>query len=223
MGSEDLFHKRKARKISDLARKKASFLPYDRVLIVCEGSKTEPYYFEEMRECYELSTANVEITGECGSNPGSILKYARDLYRESCDKGIPFDRVYCIFDRDMHDDYEETLKKIAEMKPFNIFRAIRSVPCFEYWLLLHFVYTTKSYKALENNSSGKQIVSELKGYIPEYDKGMRGVFSNLSHQLDFAINNSKRSVQSANDAGNENPSTYVHELVEYLMRIKVRS
>ncbi|MGP2785412.1 MULTISPECIES: RloB family protein [Serratia] len=222
MGSEDLFHRRKAKKIGDLARKRASFLPYDRVLIVCEGSKTEPNYFEEMRDCYELSTANIEITGECGSNPGSILKYARYLYRDSCDKGIPFDRVYCVFDRDMHVDYEETLKKIAGIKPFNVFRAINSVPCFEYWLLLHFIYTTKAYKGQGNNSSGKQALAELKQYIPNYDKGMRGVFHSLSGQLSFAISNSKRAVRSANDSGNENPSTYVHELVEYLMGLKSR-
>ncbi|QXN62316.1 RloB family protein [Serratia fonticola] len=222
MGSEDLFHRRKARKITDLARKKASCLPYDRVLIVCEGAKTEPNYFEEMRECYELSTANIEITGECGSNPGSILQYARDLYRESCDKGIPFDRVYCVFDRDMHSDYEETLRKISELRPFNTFSSVRSVPCFEYWLLLHFTYTTKAYEGLPSNSSGTQVVSELKNYIPDYGKGMKGVFINLSGQLDFAINNSKRAVRAANDSGSENPSTYVHELVEYLMGIKVR-
>jgi hypothetical protein len=43
MGSEDLFHKRKARSANKLARKKANRASYDRILIVCEGEKTEPH------------------------------------------------------------------------------------------------------------------------------------------------------------------------------------
>ncbi|OPY61749.1 MAG: hypothetical protein A4E57_04133 [Syntrophorhabdaceae bacterium PtaU1.Bin034] len=45
MGTDDLYHKRKAKTARDLARKKATRAPYERVLIVCEGRKTEPYYF----------------------------------------------------------------------------------------------------------------------------------------------------------------------------------
>lgn len=47
MGTDDLFHKRRAKKAKDLRRRKARRDPYDKVLIVCEGSKTEPYYFTD--------------------------------------------------------------------------------------------------------------------------------------------------------------------------------
>ncbi len=40
MGSEDLFHKRKAKKQQDSVRRIANRKPYDHVLIVCEGEKT---------------------------------------------------------------------------------------------------------------------------------------------------------------------------------------
>jgi len=45
MGTDNLFHKRKAKKAVDLARRKALRAPYAKVLVVCEGEKTEPYYF----------------------------------------------------------------------------------------------------------------------------------------------------------------------------------
>ena len=61
MGSEDLFHKRKARKAEETARKKGKIKPYDRVLIVCEGEKTEPIYFEEIRVTLELDSANIKV------------------------------------------------------------------------------------------------------------------------------------------------------------------
>ena len=34
---------------------------YDRVLIVCEGSRTEPLYFGEIANRYRLSTANIRL------------------------------------------------------------------------------------------------------------------------------------------------------------------
>ena len=40
MGSDDLFKKRKARKLRDISRKKRTRELYKRVLIVCEGQKT---------------------------------------------------------------------------------------------------------------------------------------------------------------------------------------
>lgn len=61
MGSDDLFNKRKAKGAKDLARKKSKREAYEKVLIVCEGSKTEPYYFEDIRNCHRLNTLNIII------------------------------------------------------------------------------------------------------------------------------------------------------------------
>jgi len=63
MGTDDLFHKRKAKKAGDLARSRARRAPYPKVLIVCEGEKTEPYYFKSLKDQYSLNSANVEICG----------------------------------------------------------------------------------------------------------------------------------------------------------------
>ena len=48
MGSDDLFHKRKARESAALQRKKHERARNKRYLIVCEGTKTEPQYFREL-------------------------------------------------------------------------------------------------------------------------------------------------------------------------------
>lgn len=50
MGSDDLHHKRKLEANRSLARTKNNREPYDRVLIVCEGQKTEPDYLEGLRK-----------------------------------------------------------------------------------------------------------------------------------------------------------------------------
>ena len=49
---------RQARK---LARKQGQRAPFERVLIVCEGSKTEPLYFQELRAYHRLNTAQVVV------------------------------------------------------------------------------------------------------------------------------------------------------------------
>jgi len=220
MGTDDLFHKRKARSRKQLQRRAARRDPYDKILIVCEGEKTEPNYFKDARNCYALNTANIEVCGECGSDPSSILRYAKQRYREEKDAGDAFDRVYCVFDKDTHHHYDRALQEIAAQRPHNCFFAINSVPCFEYWLLLHFDYSTKPYVGLPGNSAGDQLVADLKRYFPSYQKGRSAVFTELIGQLDFAINNAKRSLRAAETAHTDNPTTRVHELVAFMRDIK---
>jgi len=221
MGTDDLFHKRKARSRKELQRRAARRAPYAKILIVCEGEKTEPLYFTNARNYYSLNTANIEVYGDCGSDPSSILGYAKQRYREERDAGDAFDRVYCVFDKDTHHHYDRTLNEIASQKPHNCFFAINSVPCFEYWLLLHYVYSTKPYVGLPGNSAGNQLVADLqRNYFPEYQKGRDAVFTELIGQLDFAINNAKRSLQAAKAVHTDNPTTRVHELVAFMRDIK---
>jgi hypothetical protein len=220
MGSEDLFHKRKAKKAGDLARRKARRAPYDKVLIVCEGEKTEPYYFNGLKDYYGLNSANVEVSGDSGSDPSSIYEYARQRYREEKDARDPFDRVFCVFDKDTHHHYQSTIDAISRATPKNVFSAITSVPCFEYWLLLHFIYSTKPYKALPGNSAGNQLLTDLRIYLPDYGKGDRNIFSTLIGELEFAKENAVRALETAWTNHTDNPTTTVQELVAYLQTIK---
>jgi hypothetical protein len=79
MGTDDLFSKRKATKVKQLQRAKESRKPYDKVLIVCEGEKTEPYYLIALRDHLKLSQANIKIDPNCDSSPTSVVKYAKEL------------------------------------------------------------------------------------------------------------------------------------------------
>ena len=61
MGSDDLYHKRKAKTAQAHGRKQPKQAPYERVLIVCEGKKTEPNYFLGLRKALGLHPQNVVI------------------------------------------------------------------------------------------------------------------------------------------------------------------
>ncbi|MEX2130014.1 MAG: RloB family protein [Pseudohongiellaceae bacterium] len=219
MGTDNLFHKRKARTAATLQRRVDKRDPYAKVLIVCEGEKTEPHYFNELRNHYGLNTANVEVCGDCGSAPNNVLAYAKQRYREELGAGDAFDKVFCVFDKDAHPSYTNVLTAIAAAKPARIFEAINSVPCFEYWLLLHFNYSTKPYQPLPGRSTGDQVLSDLCGYMAHYKKGAGDVFLKLISQLEFAKQNSARALREAERSDTDNPSTRVHELVNYLQEI----
>ncbi len=220
MGSDDLHHQRRARRAKDLARRKSSRAPYDRVLIVCEGSKTEPNYLRELIDCLKLSSANVEVDGDSGSSPISVVQHARRRYREEQAKGDAFDRVFCVFDKDTHATYGEAINACAAFRPLDAFHTIPSVPCFEYWLLLHFTCSTKPYDSSGGKSACDCLIGELQNYMHGYSKGDRGIFKRVMDQTDRAIAFSKRAVKAAENAGTDNPTTRMHELVEYLKQLK---
>jgi hypothetical protein len=234
MGSEDLFHKRKARKAVDIERSSAKRKPYDRVLIVCEGEKTEPYYFEEIKVTLDLDSANIQIDGSCGSSPRSVVAHAITLFERARLKGEQYDRVFCVFDRDQHETFDEAIIKVNKYNKQLLadkyylknedptFTVIRSTPSFEYWLLLHFIPTTMSFLSTDTKSSGDQVIDELKVYITNYKKKQKGLYkmSITDNLLNGALAHSNKIFNNAVKTKDFNPSTNIHILVNYLQNIK---
>ena len=225
MGTDNLHHKDKKRSARSLERQRAKRRPYDRVLIVCEGAKTEPGYFEELKSILRLATANITICGkECNSDPLSIVNFALEKYHKDND----YDRVYCIFDKYRHTTYQMALDKIeqcknAKRRSIPVYPA-NSVPCFEFWLLLHFKYTSQYFQSAGHRSICDQVIRELKNFIPHYAKGHEKILAEIakSRQLafeeviDYAIRNGQQLEQQQNRQYSDNPSTRLHQLVAYL-------
>ncbi|MFA5286045.1 MAG: RloB family protein [Smithellaceae bacterium] len=220
MGTDNLFHLKKARKAKSHQREKARRAPYKRILIVCEGKKTEPNYFKEFRKAHGLNPRNVVIADKKdGLDPLNLVKYAIEEYKNDKD----FDDVYCVFDRDKHETYHAALNKIRDypMKRGVTLHPITSIPCFEIWLLLHFTYTTKPFCVASNDSNCALLISDLKQYIPSYEKGAEKIYI-ADERLDFAIDNAKKLDKFHQTSGTDNPSTKVHELVDDLRILNKR-
>lgn len=220
MGSDNLFQKRKARKTEELKRRKESREQYDKVLIVCEGEKTEPYYIAALRDHFKLSSANIVIDPNSDSSPTSVVGYAKGLISEN--KNDPYDRVFCVIDRDRHTDFDKAIAQIAGFSSkATKMEAIVSTPCFEYWILLHFTFTTKIFGVSGESPCQDLIRNELKSYLPEYQKADASILTALvQEQLGMAIANSKRAHEEASRNGTDNPLTTMHTLVEYLKNLK---
>jgi hypothetical protein len=178
------------RNARELARRTARRRPYDRVLIVSEGKKTEPNYFNEIRAALRLSTANViALASQFGTAPTQVVEYAQHVFlngdpRRQISKRA-FERVYAVFDRDDHASYFEALANIEAWKqrkpkndekaPIHI-EAVPSIPCFELWLLLHF-------EDVQSPLPRQEVYARLKKYLGGYDKGASDTFARTKEHL----------------------------------------
>ena len=78
------------------ARKTGNREPVSVILIVCEGEKTEPGYFEQFPVAKDVR----EIRG-LGMDPLRLVQEARELQREFRKRrGYDYGQVWCVFDRD---------------------------------------------------------------------------------------------------------------------------
>lgn len=210
-----------------IARKEEERYEGDKVLIVCEGTETEPNYLNALKEHFQLHQAAIEIVSSSGSAPQSVVKHAKNAIKIACRNGDPYAKVYCVFDKDQHTGYSNALRAIEDYHQENeeycgtVLCAIPSVPCFEYWILMHYTYTTRSYGTSGNSPCNQLIRTDLAQYIPNYQKTDRMLAKELvANMLDKAMTHSARALHAAKSANTDDPSTKVHLLVEDLEYLK---
>jgi hypothetical protein len=216
----------KERQRKQLERKLNNRASYDRILIVSEGSKTEPNYFTEIRAAYRLRTANVEVRrSELGTSPIQVVQYARDLFecgdRHKCIQRRAFEQVYAVFDRDDHESYFDALalaesldgKLRNDNKQHVSFKAIASVPCFELWLLLH-------YENIWSPIHRDEVMRRLKSHIPTYNKGAVGSFATTKERLQIGAERAQTLATRFDAYSAPEPYTAVVDLVELLTTLQ---
>ena len=234
MGSDDLFHKKKKnnsaqkgnessrkRNESSLKRTSGYLAPYERYLIVCEGSKTERYYFESLIDDYKLGN-NVNVASQAYTCPLQLARYASNFIHgnqkdEDIEEKEEYDKVFCVFDKDKHAHYASALSFIKDKEGLI---ATNSVPCFEYWLILHFENTSKPFYSNPSKSAGDEAVTYLKKYIKKYEKGDNDIYKKTKKYMSIALKRAKVINKQAKEVNNDNPSTYITELVDKLNKLK---
>lgn len=222
MGSDDLFHKRKAQRVSSLARQKREKPQKPRYLIVCEGQVTEPNYFIGMRNVERLPTTHVKVCGEeCGSDPLSVAEYAYSVYDE--EKLDRFDRVFCVIDRDGHATFKAAETRVKALREQGVpIELVVSWPCFEYWILLHYQYRRSPYYPTRGRSSCDAVGSEIRRkHDRTYNKVQDDIYAVLRPRQAKALEHAAKAFADAEATGEKNPCTQVHELVAALLALKL--
>ncbi len=155
------------------------------ILIITEGSQTEPKYFEHFRS----RQTNIEIRVVGGRTKGgetdylSLIRKAVEYKAKNQISASNGDTVWVIADGDVNYNNSNPItaknallskaRKMADTKGIHI--AI-SNPCFEFWFLLHFQYTTKFFKDYSS------VKAALTTYLPNYEKPAMCIYSCLSMQ-----------------------------------------
>lgn len=216
-------HRQKSR---DLHRRAAVRQAYERLLIVCEGEKTEPLYLGEICREQRLSTAHVHVQqGGFGTEPLQIVEFAEHLFQAGDRKrGIEaraFDRLFAVFDRDEHRTYHQALDKAAALSGRLVnderqgvpVHAVVSVPCFELWLLLHF-------ENIQAPLHRNEVYTRLKMHLPYYDKGQGGHWERTRALVEVAAARAaaRAAVTRAHDG--VEPCTDMGPLVSTLLKLK---
>ena len=213
---------RRMRSDSSLARRRPSVKPRECVLIVCEGAKTEPQYFEAMRRELRLHIVEVAVVGEkCGSSPISVVDCAISLRKERTRVAarsptvVKYDVVWCVMDVEAPCQHDSLPSAIDKAKAHKL-RVVLSNPMFEYWYLLHFERTSA---LMQHN---KDVIKRLKKHYPRYQKNDEAFFQVVYPLTSQAIRNSKQVLCEKHydsDLRKCNPSTHVHLIVEHLHEI----
>jgi len=179
-----------------------------RFLIVCEGEKTEPNYFNEFR-VYRL---RVEVVGT-GYNTMKVAEAAIRL-KLKAPKTDPYIKVWVVFDRD--DFPIENFNRAIQLAIQNQIEVAYSNQAFELWYLLHFRYLNTSITRLDYIDR----LSQCLGH--EYKKKSRLIYSELLDRQSNAILNAQKllaSYPNSSSIYHNDPSTKVHLLVQELNRL----
>lgn len=179
-----------------------------RILILCEGIATEPNYFKALKADFGLSSVRVQRTG-------TLANMVKRVEREVAEDPTQ-DEIWCVLDHDERvteiDGFRSWLQRPRSRTTTRIYLAI-SIPCFEYWLLLHFRFTTRGYPGAAGRSACWQVIQDLKRYLENYDKTDSSTYRRCRELLDTAIVRARRiPVNSASATG-------VGRLVERLRQL----
>ena len=197
------------------------------ILIVTEGEKSEPKYFEHFR----TRQNNVEVRVVPNSKNGSKTDYLNLIRKASriCkdDDLAPKagDSVWIIADGDVNSQTADAVKKKNEALAAartsaakESFSLLISNPCFELWYLLHLRYTTAH---LPDYDTVKKALEQAG--IKDYEKH-NDLYDQLSSETTEAIKRAKRLEAHQVENGfnfplglDANPFTEVYRLVEKLM------
>ena len=197
-------------------------------LIICEGEKTEPNYFEGLKDDLPkgvLTAYQIDIEGT-GRNTQSLIDEALRLKsRYEDEHSRPIDRLWVVFDRDSFsaEEFNSAVQRCKNTKPE--IGCAWSNEAFELWYLLHFHFYTHSMSRRDYQRLIEENLKPLVGDGYRYLKNSIDMYELLKEHgnIDDAIRNGKRLAETyveRQDYAVHNPCTMVWELVEELIDLK---
>lgn len=193
-----------------------------RILIVCEGEKTEPNYFKSFDQM-QYGSVVYETKCEGGKiNTMQVVDKAIDLRNKAMSTGTPYDTVWAVFDKD---DFPISSFNAAITKAEQ-----HSIGCawsneaFELWYVFHFVNRVTAMSREEYKKAISKHVNESSTYnlktkyaYKKNDPISRTIMTAYGDET-RAIRYAQSQADSFDDTryATHNPCTMVYKLVSLL-------
>ena len=199
------------------------------IVIACEGSETEPRYFQALRTHFQKSGLRVEILDRKDWGIDKTKSAAK--YVIECLNGFKrtyhldkHDELWLLLDRDKDNFSEAQLSKIAQLCVQKKYHLAVSNPTFELWLLFHFeniaLYETDKQQVLLENpkiSNEKRLLEkELEKHLEGYHKARFNTLP-LIEKVENAVEHAAFFPLPQNERWHQGLGTRVYELVKSII------
>ena len=196
-----------------------------RVLIVCEGAKTEPNYFKSFNMMKNSSSLVFEInTTGGGINTIQVVEQAVKIKEAAEKQGNPYDSVWAVFDKDSFKDSDfDTAILKAEKKGIG---CAWSNEAFELWYVYYFDNRCTGMSRADYQKVITKRVQERKcckgknkyAYAKN-DPNMRSILSKCRCDERIAIKRAEKQAKTFDNQkfSTHNPCTMVYKLVRQLI------
>ncbi len=185
-----------------------------RLYVVCEGKKTEYNYFTQyISDCnIQSKLVDVQVLETPINTPKELILHIKK-FRET-----ETDELWAVFDRDGYTKHAEAFDTARANGVNTAFSSIS----FEYWILLHFEFTTSAF----DKSADIIRLFKHKRHLPDYDKGDPAFYKKIKSKTTQAIQNAEkiRKIQVEANPGKKysaiNPYTNVDELLNSIKNVE---
>ena len=156
------------------------------IWIVVEGEKTERLYFNEIRKKADLTATEIRVE-HCkkGTSATQIVRTGPELLNQDFPQ---IDEVWCVFDKEAK-KYERNFKCAIEMAAQaptgKRLQCAASNPCFEFWILLHYVKTDMPF------SNCHEVMGELRTHVPLYTKSNKSQIEKICLKASTAVKHAR--------------------------------
>lgn len=171
----------KRKPLSDigLKRREGSKKPAEAIFIIPEG-QTEEAYFKALKN--QLRKPNIQIAvAKANSDTDPRQLAERAIAVKKSNKG--YTHIACVLDADKPEALAQAKLLIKHHKDIALYT---SDPCFEVWLLLHFVQTDAPFE----NCHAVEL--RLRSHWNDFNKGLKCPCPDVISKLPIAISNSTK-------------------------------
>lgn len=201
-------------------RNKSILISPEKHLILCEGTKTEPNYFQEIKERINNKYRDKINIDVCPSGKGrlDLLNQAKQKVENS---KVNYNHVWLVYDKDdfNKDEFDNTVYKIQAINKESDtqYHALWSNQCVEVWFLLHFIDLKVDVNREEYikkiNENWKRI-----GIQGQYTKNDCQIYNKLEKYQDMAVKRAQKIIfENEGKAPSQiAPASMIYELIEML-------